>query len=76
MTSHIANHTDCVVHASRLPEYRFPFGARKTGDYVDLSIDAAVKVDEIVLCYAYGLYGLSYNELRLRKSETVPDRWC
>ncbi|MBR5975122.1 MAG: glycoside hydrolase family 13 protein [Clostridiales bacterium] len=76
MTSRIAKLSDCVVHASRLPEYRYPFGALRTGEYVDLGIDVSVNVDEIVLCYAYGLYGLSYNELPLRKSETVPDRWC
>ena len=75
MTSRIANHTDCVVHCSRLSQYRSPFGALETGAYVDLSIDASVSVDEIVLCYAYGLYGLSYNEIRCQKSESTPDRW-
>ena len=75
MTSLIAKNTDCVVHCSRLAEYRFPFGAQKTGGYVDLYIDVSVSVDEIVLCYAYGLYGLSYNELRCKKIESVPNRY-
>lgn len=75
MTSLIAKKSDCVVHCSRLAEYRTPFGAQKTGGYVDLYIDVTVPVDQIVLCYAYGLYGLSYNELRMKKYETVPDRW-
>ncbi|MBR3033512.1 MAG: glycoside hydrolase family 13 protein [Clostridiales bacterium] len=75
MTSRIAKNSDCVVHCSRLAEYRTPFGAQKTGGYVDLFIDVSVHVDEIVLCYAYGLYGLSYNELRMKKYESVPNRW-
>ena len=75
MTSRIAKNSDCVVHCSRLAEYRSPFGAQKTGGYVDLYIDVSVDVDEIVLCYAYGLYGLSYSELRCNKDESVPDRW-
>ena len=75
MTSRIAKNSDCVVHCSRLAEYRNPFGAQKTGGYVDLYIDVSVKVDEIVLCYAYGLYGLTYSELRCNKDESVPDRW-
>ena len=75
MTSRIAKNSDCVVHCSRLAEYRTPFGAQKTGGYVDLYIDVTVPVDQIVLCYAYGLYSLSYNELRMKKYESVPDRW-
>ncbi|MBO4926786.1 MAG: glycoside hydrolase family 13 protein [Clostridiales bacterium] len=75
MTSRIANTSDCVIHCSRLPEYRAPFGALATGSTVELNIDAYVTVDEIVLCYAYGLYGLSYNELRCHKNEKVPNRW-
>ncbi|MBO7565342.1 MAG: glycoside hydrolase family 13 protein [Clostridiales bacterium] len=75
MMSRIAKNTDCVVHCSRLPEYRTPFGAQKTGGYVDLCIDVSVSVDEVVLCYTYGLYDLSYNELRLQKQGTVPNRW-
>ena len=75
MTSEISPLGRCVVHCSRLPLYRTPFGAQPTRGYVDLSIDVHVNVDEIVLCYAYGLYSLSYSELRLQKSESVPDRW-
>ena len=62
MTSLIAKNTDCVVHCSRLAEYRFPFGAQKTGGYVDLYIDVSVSVDEIVLCYP-GLLATTINRI-------------
>ncbi|MBR3058346.1 MAG: glycoside hydrolase family 13 protein [Clostridiales bacterium] len=75
MKNHIANFSNSVIHCSRSPEYRSPFGAQKTGSYVDLAIDVYCKVDEVVLCYAYGLYSLSYSELRCTKKEADGVRW-
>ena len=67
MNSRISNVSDGVIHCSRSREYRSPFGALPTGGYVDLAIDVAFPVEEVVLCYAYGLYSLSYNELHMKK---------
>lgn len=75
MSAQISLVEDCVVHQSRLPEYRVPFGACATGGYVELAIDVHVEVEEVVLCYAYGLYSLTYSELQLKKSQEIPDRW-
>jgi len=76
MKDRIANFSNSVIHCSRSSEYRSPFGAQKTGSYVDLAIDVYCKVDEVVLCYAYGLYSLSYNELRCTRKEADGKRWC
>ena len=75
MKTSIANFSNSVIHCSRSKEYRTPFGAQKTGSYVDLAIDVYCHVDEVVLCYAYGLYSLSYNELRCTKKEADGKRW-
>lgn len=75
MTSPFLLVEDCITHRSRVAEYRTPFGACATGEYVELSIDVHVNVEEVVLCYAYGLYSLSYSELQLVKSNETSDRW-
>lgn len=75
MASNLLLVDDCIVHRSRVSEYRAPFGACATGEYVELSIDVHVQVQEVVLCYAYGLYSLTYSELQLTKSKDYPDRW-
>ena len=74
MTSSIANTSDIVIHCSRRKEYRSPFGAQRAGSYVDLAIDVFSSVDEVVLCYAYGLYDLSYSEMKCVRKEDS-DRW-
>ncbi len=51
-----------IMHASRLPEYRAPFGAQCTGSEVTLRLEADKDSTEIVLCYSYGLYNFSYHE--------------
>ena len=43
-------------HASRLPDYRTPFGARPTESNVDLFFDAPESASNVTLCYTYGLY--------------------
>ena len=49
-------------HASRLPDYRTPFGARPTESNVDLFFDAPESASNVTLCYTYGLYKFSYHE--------------
>ncbi len=76
MKTHIANTADVVVHCSRKSEYRSPFGAQQTGSYVTISIDVDCQIEQVVLCYAYGLYSLEYNELPCRKEKADGIRWC
>ena len=49
-------------HASRLPDYRVPFGARPADSYVDLFFDAPDTASNVTFCYTYGLYKFSYHE--------------
>ncbi|MCH4154448.1 MAG: glycoside hydrolase family 13 protein [Saccharofermentans sp.] len=49
-------------HASRLPEYRSPFGSRPTDSYSDIFIDVDSGAKDVVFCYTYGLYSFSYHE--------------
>ena len=49
-------------HASRLPEYRSPFGARPAGSCVDIFFDCGEDTSNITFCYTYGLYSFSYHE--------------
>lgn len=49
-------------HASRLSEYRRPFGAAPAGSNVELIFEATKDSTDVVLCYSYGLYGFSYHE--------------
>ena len=49
-------------HASRLPEYRTPFGARPAGSYVDIFFDCGDDASNVTFCYTYGLYSFSYHE--------------
>lgn len=75
MRTHIANAADVVVHCSRKSEYRSPFGAQKTGAYVTISIDVDCQIDQVILCYAYGLYSLEYSELQCKKDKADGIRW-
>lgn len=50
------------IHASRLPEYRTPFGARPCASEVDIFFDAFKEATNVTFCYTYGLYGFSYHE--------------
>ncbi|MCR4688063.1 MAG: glycoside hydrolase family 13 protein [Saccharofermentans sp.] len=72
-------------HASRLPQYRLPFGARPAGSSVDLFFDCAEGITNITLCYTYGLYGFSYHEepmhrvassFRYHADLMLPDEAC
>ena len=53
---------DVTVHASRLTEYRDPFGACPADAKVALCLDVEDGASEITLCYTYGLYSFSYHE--------------
>ena len=55
------NEARCI-HASRLPEYRQPFGARPTASDVDIFFDCYKEATNVTFCYTYGLYGFSYHE--------------
>ena len=50
------------MHASRLPEYRQPFGARPAVSYVDIFFDCYKEAANVTFCYTYGLYGFTYHE--------------
>ena len=50
------------IHASRLPEYRTPFGARPVSSYSELFFDCYKEAIAVTLCYTYGLYSFSYHE--------------
>lgn len=49
-------------HASRVSEYRTPFGAMPTDGQVKLCFDTDLEADNVTLCYTYGLYGFTYHE--------------
>ena len=50
------------IHASRLPEYRVPFGARPAASCVDIFFDTYKEASNVTFCYTYGLYNFSYHE--------------
>ena len=50
------------IHASRLPEYRQPFGARPCASYVDIFFDTYKDASNVTFCYTYGLYNFTYHE--------------
>lgn len=50
------------MHASRLPEYRLPFGAQPCASDVDIFFDCYKEAANVTFCYTYGLYGFSYHE--------------
>ena len=50
------------IHASRLPEYRQPFGARPCASYVDIFFDTYKEASNVTFCYTYGLYNFTYHE--------------
>ena len=60
-SSNVSNKARCI-HASRLPEYRQPFGARPCASYVDIFFDCFKDATNVTFCYTYGLYGFSYHE--------------
>ena len=50
------------IHASRLPEYRQPFGARPCASETDIFFDCYREAANVTFCYTYGLYSFSYHE--------------
>ena len=50
------------MHASRLPEYRQPFGARPCASDVEIFFDCYKEAANVTFCYTYGLYDFSYHE--------------
>lgn len=66
--THFSNpNVSAILHRSRCLEYRDPFGAAACGTYVTLALDISYDCVDPVLCYAYGLYSLSYHEQAMRK---------
>ena len=57
----MTNRARCM-HASRLPEYRLPFGARPCASNVDIFFDCYMEAVNVTFCYTYGLYSFSYHE--------------
>lgn len=60
-TNYSDNKARCI-HASRLPEYRYPFGARPCASDVSIFFDCFREASNVTFCYTYGLYGFSYHE--------------
>ena len=58
---------DVTYHASRLTEYRNPFGAMPCDGKVELCIDVETGASEVTLCYTYGLYRFTYHEEPLHR---------
>ena len=56
-------------HASRIDEYRSPFGAQPTDAEVTIRFDADKDSNDVTFCYSYGLYGFSYHEEPMYKIE-------
>ena len=56
-----SNKARCI-HASRLPEYRQPFGARPCASDVEIFFDCYKEATNVTFCYTYGLYDFSYHE--------------
>ena len=56
-----SNKARCM-HASRLPEYRVPFGARPCASNVEIFFDCFKEASNVTFCYTYGLYNFSYHE--------------
>lgn len=50
------------LHASRVLDYRTPFGAMPTDGSVQLFFDTSVDAENVTLCYTYGLYDFTYHE--------------
>ncbi len=61
------------LHASRLPEYRTPFGALPTDSEVTLRFKTDLDSTDIILCYSYGLYEFSYHEEPMNYKATEED---
>ena len=63
-TQHELNGTNKArcIHASRLPEYRQPFGARPCASDVEIFFDCYKEASNVTFCYTYGLYNFSYHE--------------
>ena len=63
-TQHELNGTNKArcIHASRLPEYRQPFGARPCTSDVEIFFDCYKEASNVTFCYTYGLYNFSYHE--------------
>ncbi len=50
------------LHASRVLDYRTPFGAMPSDGSVKLFFDTSLDAENVTLCYTYGLYDFSYHE--------------
>lgn len=64
-----------ILHRSRSLTYRNPFGAVPSGTCVTLAIDAPDNGPTPILCYAYGLYTLTYHEMSMGKSDASLNRY-
>lgn len=62
---------ELLRHASRLAEYRTPFGAQPADAKVKITFEAFKDSTDVTLCYSYGLYDFSYNEEPMKISPKV-----
>ncbi|HPG64031.1 MAG TPA: glycoside hydrolase family 13 protein [Saccharofermentans sp.] len=62
-----------ILHASRSLIYRNPFGAVPTDSEVELFFDCYSDAKEVTLCYAYGLYKMTYHEEPMKVSPADVD---
>ena len=61
-TQNPKNNKARCIHASRLPEYRRPFGARPCASSVSIFFDCYKEASNVTFCYTYGLYNFTYHE--------------
>jgi glycosidase len=71
-----SQHTeDMIYHDSRSLIYRSPFGAVSTGTSVDIRVDVRLPLQEVKLCYSYGLYTFYYSEMHMDPVMDEPFRF-
>lgn len=65
-----------VFHHSRELRYRSPYGARPGGDSVHLAVNVKAPgqiIEDVTLCYTYGLYSFSSSEVQLEALDIQPN---
>jgi 4-alpha-glucanotransferase len=75
MTSENHSGIPLAVHRTRDIEYRKPFGAVASGEYVELALDVNARYSRVFLCYAYGLRLFSYHEAMMDPDPDNPNRF-
>jgi len=75
VTTNLRSDDSPIFHSSRIQSYRSPFGSVRVTTEVDLCVDVHLPNEDVVLCYAYGLYTFNYGELPMESDPSSPDRF-